>query len=318
MDFAEQQSQAASLSPLAHAGQLAFWLDLNPDMPISAAPLSRPAPTSLPGLGDARRHVADAINEGYFQAGPIIPRSHAGKLAQVIGGLVQRGIPPVFCMVYDAFWQMFAPLDPVLRQLLGERYQMMPTDIWAWHVAPQDDATGWGPHRDLHHPQAVGADGRPRIMNIWLPLTDVNPLNACMYVLPQHLDRSLQSNGEEIELELGDWQNIRALPVPAGAPLGWNTHVLHWGGRSSARARQPRISVGIYFHNRDCDLHEVNPDTARTGFSSLEFGPGLQLSFEARLQAIAGAIYMYNRRIPGDFPDTWEHIFQFARQYRRN
>ncbi|WP_051293504.1 phytanoyl-CoA dioxygenase family protein [Pseudoduganella violaceinigra] len=318
MDFAEQQSQASLPSPLARAGQLSFWLDLNPDLPISVAPLARTAPTTLPGLVEARRHAADTIAEGYFQTVPIIPRSHAGRLAQAISGLVQRGIPPIFCMVYDAFWQMFAPLDPVLRELLGERYQMMPTDIWAWHVAPQDNASGWGPHRDLETPQAIGTDGRPRLLNVWLPLTDVSPLNACMYVLPQHLDRSLGAEGEQKELDLNDWQNIRALPVPAGAALGWNTHVLHWGGRSSTRASQPRISVGIYFHNRDCDLHEINPDTARAGFTSLDFDPGLQLPFEARLQAIAGAIYMYNRRVPADFPDTWEHIFQFARQYKRN
>ncbi|WP_256081936.1 phytanoyl-CoA dioxygenase family protein [Massilia sp. YIM B04103] len=313
MHFAEPHPP----SPLAHAGQLAFWLELNPDLDISTTPLARPAPTVLPALLDGRRHAADAINEGYFQTTSVIPRSHAGRLAQAISGLVQRGIPPVFCMVYDAFWQMFAPLDPVLRQLLGERYQMMPTDIWAWHVPPREGASGWGPHRDLPHPEATGADGRPRLVNIWLPLTDVGPHNACMYVLPQHLDPTLGADDAARELDLSDWHNIRALPAQAGTALGWNTQVLHWGGRSSALATQPRISVGIYFHNRDCDLHRLNPDTARNGFSSVDFWPGLQLPFETRLQAIAGAIYMYNRRIPDDFPDTWESIFQFARQYRR-
>lgn len=312
-----QVAHQSAPSPLRDAALESFWRQLNPDLAISERPLA--APTALPAssLLDPARLAADTIGEGYFQAPPVLERGRAARLAQVISTLTEHGIPPVFCMVYDAFWEMFGGLDALLRALLGDGYQMMPTDIWAWHVAPSDQATGWGPHRDLPVPEAVRADGRPRLLNVWLPLTDVSPQNACMYVLPAHLDPNFPEHVDGGEFSIRDWQNIRALPAPAGAPMGWTSQVLHWGGRSSARATQPRISVGIYFHSADCDLHQLNPDTARAGFSSLAFGPALALPFAARLQAIAGAIYMYNRRIPADFPATWEAIFDFARQHKR-
>jgi len=303
--------------PLRDAHEIGFWRTLHPDLAISDRPLAHAA-SPLPALAAAvSRLTADTAREGYFHAPPLIATAQAARLAQVVDSLVQRGIPPVFCLVYDAFWQMFAGLDPLLRSLLGEEVRMMPTDIWAWHVGRQDGATGWGPHRDLPRADAVRANGLPRLLNVWVPLTDVSPDHACMYVLPAHLDPNFPQHIDGGDFSLRDWQNIRALPTRAGSALGWNTQVLHWGGRSSGRADVPRISVGIYFHSADCDLHEINPDVARQGFTSLPFGRGLQLPFAARLEAIAGAIYMYNRRIPGDFPNTWEAVFAFARQHRR-
>ncbi len=302
--------------PLRDAHEIGFWHTLNPDLTIGDTPLARKSAHN-PALAVAAL-AADTVREGYFQAPPIIAPAQAARLARVIDGLVRRGIPPVFCLVYDEFWHMFGGLDPLLRSLLGEGYSMMPTDIWAWHVATRDGATGWGPHRDLPRADAVRANGLPRLLNVWLPLTDVSPDNACMYVLPAHLDPNFPEHVDGGAFGLKDWQNIRALPARAGSPLGWNTQVLHWGGRSSGRAPVPRISVGIYFHSADCDLHQLNPDVARTGFTSLPFGPQLKLPFATRLEAIAGAIYMYNRRIPGDFPATWEAVFAFARQHRRS
>lgn len=63
--------------------------------------------------------------------------------------LTQRNIAPVFAMVYDEFWQMFGALTPVLNSLLGEGYQMTPSDIWIWHISKHSAAKGWGPHRDM-------------------------------------------------------------------------------------------------------------------------------------------------------------------------
>lgn len=304
--------------PSLHAADdIGYWRTLNPDLTISTHPLADTPRLPVLTRADVARLAADTRREGYFQAPPLIAPAHAARLARVVGNLVRQGMPPVFCLVYDEFWNMFAGLDPLLRALLGDGYGIMPTDIWAWHVAPSEGASGWGPHRDLPRPEAVRPDGSPRLLNVWLPLTDVGPDNACMYVLPAHLDPNFPEHVDGGEFGLSDWQNIRALPADAGSALGWNTQVLHWGGRCSARATAPRISVGIYFHGADCDLHRLDPAVARRGFDSLPFGSGFALPFEARLQAIAGAIYMYNKRIPGDFPATWEAIFAFARRHRR-
>ncbi|TWI42511.1 ectoine hydroxylase-related dioxygenase (phytanoyl-CoA dioxygenase family) [Pseudoduganella flava] len=307
-----------SAHPLRHAAsQIGYWRTLHPDLTITGRPLADTPALPVLTRADVGRLAADTVREGYFHAPQVIAPAYAARLARVVDNLVRNGIPPVFCLVYDEFWNMFAGLDPLLRALLGEGYRLLPADIWAWHVAPTEGASGWGPHRDLPRLDALRADGRPRVVNVWLPLTDAGPDNACMYVLPAHLDPNFPEHVDGGRFGLEDWQNIRALPAHAGSALGWNTQVLHWGGRCSARATAPRISVGIYFRSADCDLRRPAPDPARTGCAPLPFGPALALPFEARLEAIAGALDLYNKRIPSDFPTTWEAIFAFARRHRR-
>jgi hypothetical protein len=305
-----------SAHPLRHAAsQIGYWRTLHPDLTITGRPLAGASALPVLTRADVARLAADTVREGYFHAPQVIAPAHAARLAHVVGNLVRSGIPPVFCLVYDEFWAMFAGLDPLLRALLGEGYGVTPTDIWAWHVAPTEGAAGWGPHRDLPRPEALGPDGRPRLVNVWLPLTDAGPDNACMYVLPTHLDPNFPDHVDGGKFGLQDWQNIRALPAHAGSALGWNTQVLHWGGRCSARATSARISVAICFHSAGCDLRKLDGGAAPSGIAPVPFGPTLSLPFEARLEAIAGAIHVYNRRIADEFPGTWEAIFAFARRH---
>lgn len=300
-------------NPLVEATSREFWETLNPDLPITDFPLSTmqadcdayPVDTAL--LGDCMRR------EGYFQAPPIIALERAQRLSRVIRALYARKIPPVFALVYDDFWQMFGALDPALKDMLGEDYLLMQTDIWGWQVNPAEGESGWGPHRDLPKEGVLRENGNPRVVNIWMPLTDATPLNACMYVMPAHLDPNLPHTLDGNDFTMRDWQSIRALPAPAGSALAWNTQVMHWGARSSCMASEPRISIGLYFHSADLDLQAINYEKARDQVTPLRFDAAMCLPFEKRLRAIAGAIYLYNRRIPKDFPDTWEAIFDFAR-----
>ena len=103
---------------------------------------------------------------------------------------------------------------------------------------------------------SIGSDGLPKLVNVWIPLTDATTLNSCMHVLPGHLD-PLYPHGGSRANPVGDQnklillQNVRALPAKAGSILCWSTGLLHWGGRSSQRATHPRLSFAVYFQSRE-------------------------------------------------------------------
>jgi hypothetical protein len=56
-----------------------------------------------------------------------------------------------------------------------------------------------------------------------------------------------------------DVQNIRALPGEAGFAFAWNHQILHWGGRSSSRARGPRVSISFEFRRRSTNGKRTIP-----------------------------------------------------------
>lgn len=305
-------------APLAQAADESFWRALHPDLHISPFPLAAKLAGASPISGPvAERSAQRMIKDGYFDTPPIMSQARAARLAVVIGDLAARGIAPVFAFVYDEFWQMACGMSPVLASLLGEDFQMTPSDIWAWHVTPSSTAAGWGPHRDMFAGEAVREDGRPRVVNVWIPLTDATPLNSCMYVLPMRHDGNIPGNLEEAP-SFGNFmaiQNIRAVPAAAGSALGWNTHVMHWGGRSTEWAEQPRISVAIFFHSRDCRLNDIDYDRAREGFASQDFGHRFEMPFASRLRAIAGAICLYHQKVRIDFPHDWQDLYAFSEKY---
>lgn len=173
------ESEPGLREPLAQAADESFWRALHPDLHISPFPLA----AKLAGASPMSRPLAERcaqrmIRDGYFDTPPIMQQARAARLAAVVGDLAARGIAPVFAFVYDEFWQMACGMSPVLASLLDQDFQMTPSDIWAWHVAPSAAAAGWGPHRDMFAAEAVREDGRPRVVTVWMPLTDATPLNS--------------------------------------------------------------------------------------------------------------------------------------------
>ena len=204
-------------------------------------------------------------------------------MAACVGRLRALGISTVFAFVFDEFWVNFYKLDPLLRYLLGAEYRMLP-DFWVWYVDPREDDAGWRPHRDKSH-QALLTDGRPKSFTIWLPLTDADPLNSCMYVVPADRDPTYGTERDkEWKFELSD---VRALPAQAGSLLGWTQALLHWGSRGVARASGPRISMAFEFIRAD-----VPP------FNLPLIQPGTALSLAARVQLICKQILQYQHMYP--------------------
>jgi len=260
-----------------------FWKKLNPYLHISDNPFTE-NPQQYPiEPGKMSQHVRQMVKEGYLQTDPIIPRDACSALVPAVQNIFRLGLPAPFAFVYDEFWQLLDRLSNILTPLLGADYKFIP-DFWVWHIPKHDHAGGWGPHRDFQHGRhALRQDGRPTLVTLWIPLTDVTPLNACMYVLPLHHDPNYPDNISNQTVAHNQLQSIRALPAEAGSILGWNSYVIHWGGKSSEWARQPRISLGIYFQSGD-----IEP------FDEFAMNIPCPVPFEFRLGAIGRGILMYN------------------------
>lgn len=264
--------------------RVAFWSALAPTLSIeggdAALPVCLPSPETL--LPDLRR-------EGYVHVEGALDATAVARVRALIVELVAREIPLPFAFVYDAPWALFASLRPFLSAALGEDYRGLP-DFWAWHVAADDGARGWGPHRDRVRP-TLDAENNPFSLTVWLPLTDATTLNGCIHVLPAHLDPRFETrvwdgpDGAAVRSP----QDIRALPAGAGSLLAWNQSLLHWGGRASRLAAGPRISLSSEFQRGD-----------RTPYNPPLYDPRTPPGFLTRLGLVGKQLLQYRHMYPLD------------------
>jgi hypothetical protein len=279
--FAESKDLAASMT---RAMSPDFWRGLCPELTISRDPFAEP-PAPLPlDADEPPRLLEQIVEEGYFQTGQLLPAAEMRRLADAVDSVAAAGYHPIFATVYDEVWRMLATLGNMLDPILGPGFRVVP-DFWLWHVGANSERSGWAPHRDSQYPNTLRPDGRPTLITIWIPFTDATPLNSCIYVLPLSRDPNYPGNIRAMNVDR--LQDIRALTAGAGSILGWNQYLLHWGSRSSRRAVQPRISLGIYFQSGDVPA-----------FDSLARELTGPLAFEQRLAYIGRALARYDSHFP--------------------
>lgn len=227
-----------------------YWQRINPGLSIGLDSKTDPLSIDEDEVATIERNL---IVEGYFQIDQLLPLHEVRQLGAAVTRLHERKCPIVFAFVYDEFWKVCRQLVPHLGRILTNPYYQLP-DFWVWHVDPQTQGTGWRPHRDKGFGSLLPG-GAPKSLTVWIPLTDATPLNGCMYVVPAHLDPpSLYANKEDKRMP-ENLQDVRALPIAVGGVLAWNQAILHWGGRSSQRAREPRISFACEFQRSDVEAY---------------------------------------------------------------
>jgi hypothetical protein len=225
--------------------EVSFWRALVPSLAISEEG-GRPAPP-LPTAASPEELRAWLRCEGYYLEPGLVPRPTCAAMAETIINLRKAELPLVFAFVYDEFWHLGAWFRPILEALLGVGFRALPA-LWAWHLDPARSEVGWEPHRDRDF-GALDDDGAPRSLTVWVPLTDATAMNGCIYVLPVEWDDNYRERRNLAVVR--DVQCIRALPATAGTFACWNHALLHWGGRASPRAREPRLSYSIEFQRAD-------------------------------------------------------------------
>ena len=237
-----------------------FWEKINPGLHIDDKDFlnkHKPLHFSKEALDCINK---DLLEEGYFQLKPIDWELPFSAMLDALTKFVDMGWPPVLAYVYDEFFLVPFKLSKVLSNILGQDFKQLP-DFWAWYIDPLLSQSGWSPHRDKGM-DSLMSNGSPMSLTLWIPFTDVIPLNGCIYIVPKNLDPYFANpTGGNYQFE---YQNIRALPASAGSILGWNQAVLHWGSRSSKKAQVPRVSIGLEFQRGDIEpfnkpLFSVDP-----------------------------------------------------------
>ena len=181
--------------------------------------------------------------DGYLILERVLPPDLCDALASASEQLRAAGFPALFLFAYDEAWRAVFGVQRVLDAVLGADHGVVP-DIWAWHLARGAGEHGWSVHRGLYH-DVRDATGRPRFVNLWIPVTDVDPSNACMYVVPARLDGGFPASAEVSDTDLC---NARPIPAPRGSVVLWSANVLHWGGAMTAEASADRISLSFSAH----------------------------------------------------------------------
>ena len=273
-----------------------FWLTINPEMTINDDLLSQmnAEPPYLVDNKISEQCSAQYKEDGYFQSPPLIPEDETKKMVDAIIKVTNQGFPAQFCLLYDEFWKPLNRLNQLLDPIIGKDYLLLP-DFWFYNVAASDDDSGWWPHRDLQFPNPMKSDGTPKVINLWIPLTDATTLNGCMYMLPASRDPDYPKDfssliGQDyatVKQYTGQMlQNFRALPAKAGSILGWGQYVFHWGSRSSRWAKEPRINYSMYVQRADVKPFD---DLA----ISLKGKNNFALTFEMRLGIVCRSLWQY-------------------------
>lgn len=261
---------------VAHFTSPEFWKSFAPALHLGDPELPAKA-TPLDVSPDQRDQQAALMKEeGYFQ-GTAEWALDIAVMAATVRALAGANLPPVAAFVYDEFWIPFFKLHSVLSGLLGE-YRMLP-DCWIWNVDPEKGDAGWRPHRDRDR-QTLLEDGLPKSLTVWIPLSDATPLNGCLYIVPALHDPTYGAENEK-EWKF-EYSSIRALPASPGDYFIWNQAVVHWGGKSSPRAKQSRVSMSFEFQRADA-----------APFNNPLMQPMSILPFDARIRLIAKQILQY-------------------------
>lgn len=224
----------------------AFWRDTFPELSIGTLFASE---FVINGLEDARSRLVGErmMLEGYFQESDHALVDLSARLSTAIERAYGMGIPPVFIFLFDEAWAAFYRQHATLSQFLGGDYRILP-DFWAWRVDPKTAQAGWRPHRDKGF-MALNADGSPKALTVWIPLTEATPLNGCMYMLPANRD-PVYGTADDKNWKV-DFPSIRALPGRPGDWFCWNQAVLHWGAQTSPFGGAPRMSMALEFQRAD-------------------------------------------------------------------
>ena len=182
--------------------------------------------------------------DGYFQERSALTqyKSEIVSLAELVDRLNFLELPPVILFYIDFAWLIFKSLNDLFTDALGDDFMFLP-DFWAWHVDPQKKQAGWTPHRDRGQ-NALFADGSIKSVTCWIPLTEADPLNGCMYIVPKQHDLDYGAKNPGLNIKNG-LPSIRALPGQPGDVFIWCQEVLHWGAQTSEFAEKPRISIAL-------------------------------------------------------------------------
>ena len=261
------QNSKEMLDKLADAK---FWRNLCPELNLTeTTPLENLAGAQTTEAVKIRdddwQQCKELINtDAYFSYESFFPHDLIERLAICFDRLRQENILPIFCFMYDEFWDLLLQLKPMMSDLIGD-HKLLPA-VWAWFVE-YENQTGFSPHRDQVRETSVDDEDHLDYLTIWIPLTDLNHLSSCICVLPASLDPDYEDGNSRVCVE--NLQDVRTLQVKKGSVLCWTACLAHWGTKQSEFG-DPRKSVGFFVQRSDAEIMVEPPMDFSKPFSLKE------------------------------------------------
>jgi hypothetical protein len=215
-------------------------------------------------------------SEGLGVLREVAERDTCAALVRGVGSLVARDLPASFVYAFDEAWAIGDRIRQRVTTLLCHEYVLL-EDLYAWQIPL--GSSGWPPHRGIS--EMVLDRDAPEIVNVWVALGDVAADQACMHAVPLAEDPGYPHALDGLEAPLS---SVRALPVSAGDALFWNANVIHWSGRCSERAREPRVS---------CSFTLCRSDAASRFPALIPLRPLDDLDLPGRMDAVARMLLLY-------------------------
>lgn len=244
------------------------------------APLVRAPPTGA-ALARARSRLLD---DGYVVLDEPLTTSPAPlqELNKLMARLLRSPpLVPACVYLFDGTWPLVMGLWDMAEALLRCPCNLEPSvaafklSFEAARAGRRYPGTNFGrPHRDYSHAQAIGTDGEPRIVSMWVPLNAVTAHNGPMYVVPKQQDPDFNKAADDSDLRAPSVpvQGVRCLaPHPAGTVMAWTANLIHWGSACEKDgALDPRASIALVFRSAAAASDGAATPLSRADVSGLD------------------------------------------------
>jgi len=213
-------------------------------------------------------------------------------LKEGISLLNEMRIPAVFIMLCDEAWEYAQTANQVLQKS-AHPCNVFNFDILAWHVDPKENTAGFSPHRDrqpIEPTTSFHDDDQAKYVTLWTALSDANPENSCLYIIPKQYDPGYTTgDGEKDPLQRAlstkeAYQHIRQ----AGQSVLFTHRSLHWGSRGNSKTSvEPRTAISFV-----CS----DPSFERPYLNSNYFTEDRIPPFRIRLLLVCAQLLIYYQR----------------------
>ena len=274
-----------------------------------------------PEEADQRRRRL--IEDGYSTIDESLDSSLITKLLEGVKALQQGGdgkdattkYPASFILLFDETWE----LARISRKFLKQSTHISNDfnyDILAWYI----EAGGFSPHRDRQPENVLSSfhqrDMQAKFVTHWIALSDAQPENSCLYVIPKSQDPGYLEgdDGPDAEDPLrralptkAAFQHIRALPRASGQSLVFTHRIIHWGSARDKNSRlPPRVAISFVCSDPSYEKPYIDP----TYFTEKKNPP-----FHIRLLLVCAQLLIYYQRF--DLPkETIKACYDYCKEYK--
>ena len=303
-----------------------FWQGLCPELTIGRQDVAVASPSStILQSKQAEECRLRLIKDGYATIDePVIDASLTAKLLGGIQALQQPGsfnedkmpvkLPASFVLLFDETWELARISKSILKQSTHAANEFN-YDILAWFI----ETGGFSPHRD-RQPENVMAsfhhkDMQAKFVTQWIALSEAQPENSCLYVIPKWQDPGYINGddgpGAEDPLRRAlpakdDFQHIRAIPRSQGQSLVFTHRIIHWGSARNGNSKMPpRVAISFVCSDPSYEKPYIDPKY---------FTDSVNPPFHIRLLLVCAQLLIYYQRF--ELPkETIKACYDYCKEY---